>query len=142
MALYKGKTDASTGLTKVLYDAMDAELRPPLEQTLRDAKVPEAEIAKAVEQARVNWKQLSHTLAAGLVPALRGDAGVEPSPSGPPAVAETFSSNIEDPAFWNWFGSFLANMRTWAQTAGAPIAVRDFLNDTASYPHALKGAIR
>jgi hypothetical protein len=139
MALSIGKTDATTGLTKALYDAMDAELRPPLEKLLRDANRPEAEIASAVAKAQVNWKQLSHTLASGLVPALRQETeSAAPPPE--PAVAETYSSAAQDPLFWAWLAEFASVFQAWSKGTATPAALTAFFN--REVPKELKGVIR
>jgi hypothetical protein len=139
MALSTGKPDATTGLTKALYDAMDAELRPPLEELLRGASTPEEEIAAAVAKAQVSWKQLSHTLASGLVTALRQEPeSATPPPE--PARAETFSSAAQDPAFWAWFADLITTLQAWSNGSGTLATRTAFFN--RQVPRELKGVIR
>lgn len=125
MALNIGDKEATAGMTKVIFDAMDAELRPPMEQSLRDSNSPEDEIQKAVIKAQANWKQLSYVIASGVVSSLRK------APSPPPAspvFGEAFSSTAEDTVFWAWLKGFVKVFQDWAPTTADGINLKNAMN--------------
>lgn len=146
MALSKGDIDASSGLTKALYDAMDAELRPPLLEILKQKGTTAEEMAIAVAKVQVNWKQLSHSLASGLVSALHTEVPGAPLPN-TSGTAETYSAAPIDPAFWKFFASFVDVFSTWSKP-GANVNVLQtklaalFADTTTPIPTGMKGVVR
>lgn len=142
MALSIGDKDATRGMTKVIFDAMDAELRPPMEQSLRDTGSPEDEIQKAVIKAQANWRQLSFVIASGLVSSLRRDP--PPSPADP-VFGEAFSSRVEDAVFWDWLKGFVGVFQSWAPTTADGVNLKNAINSYLSgkpVPEQLRGILQ
>lgn len=101
MALEIGTAGADSGMTKAIYDKMDALLSPPLQKAVDDASSdakPNAQ--KALDEARNGWKKMSFAIATGVVGHLlsnleingietRGDVNAsaagstDPAPPGP-----------------------------------------------------------
>jgi hypothetical protein len=137
MALTIGDATATSGLTKAIYVAMDAALRP----ALKKGGMSDSDIDKNIAPS---WKSLSFAIAGGLVPVLRAEP--EPNPEPPdPTVAETYSSATQDAAFWSWLSGFTNVFTTWAPTTADGTALKNaivsFLN-TSAVPTQLKGILR
>ena len=68
MALVVGSVNADTGMSKAIYDQVDALLSPPLQDAVDnasgDAKVKAQE---ALDAARDGWKKLAFAVATGVV---------------------------------------------------------------------------
>jgi hypothetical protein len=68
MALVIGSINADTGMSKAIYDQVDALLSPPLQEAVDnatgDAK-PKAQ--EALDAARDGWKKLAFAVATGVV---------------------------------------------------------------------------
>jgi hypothetical protein len=64
MALAAGSADAQSGLTKSVYDRLDAALSPPLQQAVTDGS-PGAQ--ETLDAARDGWKKLAFAISAGVV---------------------------------------------------------------------------
>ncbi|MGK5110669.1 MULTISPECIES: hypothetical protein [unclassified Geodermatophilus] len=68
MALTVGTQDADRGLSKAVYDQLDALLSPPLQQAVEAASGPAKEAAQqALEGARSGWRKLAFAIATGVV---------------------------------------------------------------------------
>jgi hypothetical protein len=146
MALSKGDIDASSGLTKALYDAMDAELRPPLLEVLKEKHTTAEDTVIAVAKVQANWKQLSHTLASGLVAALHTEVPSAPLPNDS-GTAETYSSAAIDPDFWKFFTNFVGVFQAWSKPGADVNALQTklatlFADTTTPVPTGLKGVVR
>ena len=81
MALEIGTAKAGSGMTKAIYDQMDALLSPPLQQAVDNA-TPEAKpkAQEALDAAREGWKKMSFAIATGVISHLLANleiAGVE-----------------------------------------------------------------
>jgi hypothetical protein len=84
MALVIGDVTAAAGMTKAVYDQVDALLSPPLQKAVdeaTDAKVKDS-AQKALDAARDGWKKLAFAIATGVVQHLLANlevAGVQTS---------------------------------------------------------------
>lgn len=68
MALGIGSTKADSGMSQAIYQEMDKQLSPPLQEAVDsaegDAKVKAQE---ALDGAREGWKKLSYAIAKGVI---------------------------------------------------------------------------
>ena len=133
MALNAGDPAATEGLARDIFLALDAHLRPPLENSLPD---PATQLPP-IEDA---WRQLSFCIASGIVEHLMR---VPPSE---PEFAEPFSSSAQDATYWNWLSGFAGVLRTWAAGAGDATGLRTALNAffaaNPTTPSQLRGILR
>ena len=68
MALIIGSVNADSGMSKAIYDEVDALLSPPLQAAVdeaTDAAKPKAQ--EALDAARDGWKKLSFAIAKGVI---------------------------------------------------------------------------
>src|SRR4051794_30402616 len=78
MALQVGDTGAGAGMTKAIYDQLDAMLSPPLQQAV-DTATDDAGKAAAettLDNARQGWRGLAFAVSAGVVGHLVGNLEV------------------------------------------------------------------
>ena len=132
MALNPGKADATTGIAKAIYDAMDAALAPPLEEAKAD-----------MDKIRASWKALSFAIASGVVAGFIHDAPAVPPAD--PSFAQPVSSKASDDAFWTWFDGFTKAFQTWAPVTADGIALKNKLKpfvDPGKPPTEMKGFVR
>jgi hypothetical protein len=132
MSLNAGDREATQGLTAAIYTALDAELRPPLE----DAETKPEDITQSQEA----WKKLSFAIATGVINHLKRD------PDGDPEYAESFSSARQDPAYWNWLAGFAKLFNDWATNPTSTIvdlkdAIKNYHSNNRT-PSEMKGVIR
>jgi hypothetical protein len=68
MALSAGDPAAGSGMTKAIFDQLDAMLSPPLQQAV-DAASGDARTAaqQALDGARAGWRNLAFAVASGVV---------------------------------------------------------------------------
>lgn len=69
MGLDAGSINADSGMSQAIYQALEAELAPPLLKKIREATDPKVKQAleEALAQARKGWKQLAYCIASGVV---------------------------------------------------------------------------
>ncbi|HEX2084699.1 MAG TPA: hypothetical protein VHF89_03380 [Solirubrobacteraceae bacterium] len=68
MALQVGSVDAGSGMSKAIFDQIDALLSPPLEQAVEAADGDvKAEAQQALDRARDSWRKLSFAIATGVI---------------------------------------------------------------------------
>jgi hypothetical protein len=68
MALQVGDPAAGSGMTKAIFDQLDAMLSPPLQQAVDEAEGDAKTAAQgALEGARDGWRKLAFAVAAGVV---------------------------------------------------------------------------
>jgi hypothetical protein len=68
VALAVGSVSADSGMSKAIYDQMDALLSPPLQAAVDGASGPaKAKAQEALDAARDGWKKLSFAIATGVV---------------------------------------------------------------------------
>jgi hypothetical protein len=128
MALNAGNQDATTGIAKAIYDAMDAALSPPLVEAGAD-----------MTKVRDGWKKLSFAVASGVV------AGLIDTPPSDTSFGETYSTPAQDAKFWPWLAGFVGAFRSWAPTSPDGQALKARLNAfivTSAVPTELKGKIK
>lgn len=68
MAMIIGSSAADSGMSKAIYDQVDALLSPPLKKAVDDASgdaKPKAQ--EALDAARDGWKKLSFAIATGVI---------------------------------------------------------------------------
>jgi hypothetical protein len=111
MTLSAGDPQATTGMAKAIYDAMDKELRA----VLKKAGVPDDVIA----QMAPSWRSLSFSIASGVV------AELVVQPPSPPDY------------FWTWLAGFVQTLQS-APPGGIPAAVTEFVG-RSPVPTSLKG---
>lgn len=132
MPLNAGNAQATQGMARDIFLALDAVLRPPLEDALEDP----AEQLPPIQNA---WRTLSFAVATGVVDHL------ERQPPGESEYAEAFSSGSHDAAFWNWFAGFAGVFRTWSSGAANVTQLHASLDsflDSNPVPTQLRGVIR
>jgi len=76
MALEAGSKTADAGMSRAIYDQLDALLAGPLQDAVHDAEVAgdaklQAAAQEALDSAREGWKKLSFAIAAGVVNHIR-----------------------------------------------------------------------
>jgi hypothetical protein len=128
MALNAGDKDATAGIAKAIFDAMDKALSPPLVEAGADMK-----------KVRDGWRAVSFAVASGVVAGLIHDAAATPS------FAETSSSPAQDPTFWAWVANLAAAFQGWAPTSVEGKDLKTRLKDVidpAKLPASLKGVIQ
>jgi len=110
VALVIGSVDADSGMSKAIYDEVDALLSPPLQQAVDDATAeakPKAQ--EALDAARDGWKKLSFAIATGVVDHLlanlevvgvetRGNVSASVSGSTAPAAPGPHTHTVSLPA--------------------------------------------
>lgn len=77
MALIIGSDNADSGMSKVIYDQVDALLSPPLQEAVDDATEdakPKAQ--EALDAARDGWKKLAFAVATGVIGHIRSNMEV------------------------------------------------------------------
>jgi hypothetical protein len=132
MALDAGKKDATTGLTKAIYEALNNELGPPLE--------PEFKKPEDFKKVQDGWRSLSFAIATGMITALRRE-----DPVADTLFAETFSSSAEDDKFWAWLVGFVKVFQDWKPTTTEGKALQKGITDYLAakpVPTQLKGILR
>ncbi len=68
MALVIGSSAADAGMSKAIYDQVDALLAPPLKKAVDDATGgAKGKAQEALDAAREGWKKLSFAIATGVV---------------------------------------------------------------------------
>jgi hypothetical protein len=136
MALTIGDQNATSGMAKAIYTAMDSALRP----ALKNAGMSDDDITSKIDPS---WRSLSFALASGLVPVLHKDP--LPPPAADPTYAETYSSAASDGSFWTWLAGFVAVFQAWAPATpdgqALKTALQTFLASNA-VPKELKGILR
>lgn len=122
MPLNAGNPAASAGLAREIYEVLDAQLSPPLEEALEDP----AEEMKPIRDA---WKKLSYCIASGVIEHLVR------MPAGEAEFAQTFTSSAQDATYWSWLSGFADVLHDWAAAGGTIAALRTELNAFfASHP--------
>ena len=106
-----GNPEATQGLTAAIYQAMDATLRPPIEN---DPNVTDPAVkAKMIQESQKAWKKLSFAIATGVVNYIKRD------PANEAEYAQVFSSAAQDPAYWNWLAALAGALFTWSANPAA-----------------------
>src|SRR5262245_44331572 len=122
MPLNAGDPAATQGLARDIFEVLDAQLRPPLEDALEHP----GEQLPPIQDA---WKKLSFCIASGVIDHLVR------VPASDPEFAQTFTSSAQDAAYWSWLSGFAAVFQTWASGAGTITDLRNGLNAFfASHP--------
>jgi hypothetical protein len=68
VALVIGSVNADAGMSKAIYDQVDALLSPPLQEAVDNAEGPaKAKAQEALDAARDGWKKLSFAVATGVI---------------------------------------------------------------------------
>ena len=125
MALSVGDAAATSGMTKVIYDKINATLSPD---------VPE----KALPDAQAAWKKLAFALATSIVEYLRRDAADA-------EYAEVTSSSADDQGYWSWLAGFVKVFTDWNPASGDSVALKNALTSFVNgkpVPAQLKGSLR
>ena len=115
MPLNAGDPAATGGLAREIYQVLDAQLRPPLEDGLEH---PEEQLPP-IQDA---WKTLSFCIASGVIEHLRRVPATEPE------FAQTFTSSAQDATYWTWLSGLAKVFRDWAAGAGTIADLRNALN--------------
>lgn len=139
MALDFGDPNATDGMAGAIYQFMDAQLRPPIEEALMEVEDADKR-AEVLEKARKTWRKISYAVARGVTDHLVRDPSTEDE------YAEAYSSAAEDAAFWDWLADFADCFADWAALPTAdPAALRTrlqaFFGDHET-PDELKGVIQ
>jgi hypothetical protein len=68
VALVIGSVNADSGMSKAIYDQVDALLSPPLQAAVDEATGPaKPKAQEALDAARDGWKKLSFAIATGVI---------------------------------------------------------------------------
>jgi hypothetical protein len=125
MALSVGDAGATSGMTKAIYDQLNATLSP-------DVPGP------ALPDAQAAWKKLSFALATSIIEYLRRDAAES-------EYAEVSSSASDDQGYWSWLAGFVKVFTDWTPATTDSVALKSavttFLNGKP-VPTQLKGSLR
>lgn len=143
MPLKIGDDQAESGMTKVVYDAIDHVLGEKMEDSLPD-DMPEEKRQEIMSSIRNSWKDIGHAIATAVVTYLRRD-----EPTDEPTeyeYAESFSSTSEDDVFWDWLNGFVNVFSEWTpEPNDGGDALKTALIEyfqTKSVPTELKGIIK
>ena len=143
MPLIIGNENAESGMTKVVYEAIDDVLGDPMEARLPE-DMPEDEKEKIMGEIRDGWRDLSYAIAIAVVTYLRRDE--PPSEPGENEHGESYTSAIEDAEFWDWLSAFADVFKQWSAMPVADVQeLKDALAihfDASSVPAELKGIIK
>ena len=133
MPLNAGNPGATEGLARNIFEVLDAQLRPPLEEALENP----AEQLPPIQDA---WKRLSFCIASGVIEHLTRVPPTEPE------FAQTFTSAAHDATYWNWLAGLATVFRTWASSGGDVVQLRTalngFFNANPSTPGQLRGILQ
>ena len=78
MSLIKGNESANTGMSKAIYEKMDKQLSPPLQEAIDEAEGEPKKVAEdALKKARINWKKLSYAIAYGVIDHIRSNMVIQ-----------------------------------------------------------------
>jgi hypothetical protein len=122
MPLNPGDAAATEGLAREIYEVLDAQLRPPLEESLENP----GEQLPPIQEA---WRKLSFCIASGVI------AHLVRVPANEAEFAQTFTSSAQDSTYWNWLAGFVDVFHDWAAAAGTIADLRNGLNTFfASHP--------
>lgn len=139
MPLEFGNPHATEGMAGAIYEYMDDQLRPPIEDALEDVDDPQKRV-EVLRKARKTWRKISYAVARGVTEYLVRDPETEDE------YAEAYSSSDQDAAFWSWLADFADCFEDWAASSTAdPAALRTRLDDFFdgnAVPEELKGVIR
>ncbi|KUL25598.1 hypothetical protein [Actinoplanes awajinensis] len=105
-------------LALAICDALVAQLKPSLEDTLKRSKVEPETAKNIIEQSVVSWQKVSRAIADGLLDQFLSENTAE--------RAQTYSSSEQDETFWGWLNaltSLASALQDWATDAGADITV-------------------
>jgi hypothetical protein len=68
MPLDIGSASASIGMSKAIFEELDNQLSPPLQDAINDAiGNAKYELQKALEEARKGWQKLAYAIAKGVI---------------------------------------------------------------------------
>jgi hypothetical protein len=125
MALSVGDAGATSGMTKAIYDQVNATLSP-------DVPGP------ALPDAQAAWKKLSFALATSIIEFLRRHAAEA-------EYAEVTSSASDDQTYWNWLAGFVKVFTDWNPAAADSVALKSGLTTFVNgkpVPTQLKGSLQ
>lgn len=136
-----GNEDASIGLAKEIFLAMDSMLENTKTELLQELNLePTSEDGKkiiaAIDDAKPKTKKMSYCIATGIVNYLTNNLPKETD------CTETHSSIIEDPEFWSWLKGFTNAFKNWDETTGVQGLKQAISFYTDNVPQSLKGVLR
>ena len=131
-----GDSGATKGLSKGIYDAINANLYP----TLPAPQPGQDDVRPKIQDG---WRHLAFAVATGIVNTLAKDS----TALAPVPYAQTTSSSTDDATYWAWLKDFAGVFTTWA-SGGAPTivtlqtAIQTFATGHPSVPASLTGSLK